>query len=1010
MLERSSGRRAGEESRAGEVIGNVNHSLPEVEGMRKFSALHQAALILQDPRRPVDDVVSELAVILNLAWQYPSRTAVRIVHGDEVYVAGDFQKTAWRQTAAFDTHDGQNGRIDVVYLSELADGDEGPFLESEQDLLEAVASMLAAYLERRQYERQTRQLARFTSENPNPVLRVDAGGRLLYANKGAAPLLDAWSCAPGKPVPGLWADVVARALALDVRLTLDARAGDTIYVCDVVPVAEGGYANVYGRDVTERRQAELALLRSEERFARAFANSPAPSAICTAGDGVFIDVNDSFLRLFGYERSEMIGRTDVELALWAGDGHREEAIGAIDDWGAARDLEVRARRKTGEIRHVIASLERIEMGGERCVLVLAFDITERKRREQEQRALATMAEALRTARTLEEVEAGIVQQPLDLLQAEAAALSLLKEGGAMVVASAAGPWEAMYGGWPPLDPADMSGSFCLPLRVEGEMMGALQFVRRAPLGWGDLPLLRTLADMAAATLDRVALFERLQAYAGRVQQIMESVPDGVVLLDDAQRIVLTNPVADRYLPLLSDAGAGDPLATLAGRPLSEFIYRRAGMPPETSSLEIALEAEGVILFVVARPVTGATAGGGLVVLVRDVTEARQQEAYQQAQERLATVGQLAAGIAHDFNNILSVITLYTEALKQRPYLEAGDRRRLQTMIEQSQRAVGLIEQLLDYSRRSILERRPLHLSAFVREQARLLRVSLPESVALDLTSAGDNTTVRVDAKRIQQMLMNLVMNARDAMPGGGRLRIDLSTETVTAGTEPLPDMSPGRWVRLRVSDDGHGIGPDVLPHIFEPFFTTKEPDKGTGLGLSQVYGIVKQHGGYIDVTSQVGAGTAFTIYLPSFRPEPVRGPGGAEAEQPATPVNGQQETILVVEDNEATREALCDMLEIFNYRVLQAADAAQALSLYQERAGEVDLVLSDLVLTGRVGGDALYQRLAALDEGVKVVLMTGYPLQDRGRALLEAGVLAWLRKPFSMDEVTAVVRQALQGA
>lgn len=1010
MLERFSHGRTGDEARAANVMGNVRNPHSEAEGMRKFSALHQAALILQDPYRPVDDVVSDLAVILNLAWQYPSQAAVRIRYGDEVYIAGNFRETPWQLTATFDTGEDQTGHIDVVYLTDLPERDEGPFLESERDLLEAVASMLGAYLERRHYERQTHQLARFTSENPNPVLRIDANGQLLYANKGAAPLLEAWSCAPGETVPEPWAGIVARALALDTQLTLDANAGDTIFVCDVTPVAEGGYANLYGRDVTERRRAEMALLQSEERFARAFSSSPAPSAICKANNGPFIHANDSFLRLFGYERREVIGRTDVELGLWADDDARAKAVAGLEEHGAIRDLEVPARHKSGEIRHVIASMEEIDMGGERCVLVLVFDVTERMRREREQRALATLAEALRTARTLDEVEAAIVQQPLDLLQAEAAGLSLLDgEKSEIDVGCTAGPWEAFHGGWPPLDAAEMCGSFCLPLRVEGKMVGALQFVRRAPLGDGDLPLLHTLGDMAAATLDRVALFERLQEYAGRVQQIMESVPDGVVLLNTARRIVLTNPVADRYLPLLSDACTGDQLTTLAGRPLTDFIYGRPGMPPETSSLEITLEEEDLIFFVVARPVASAAEGGGLVVLLRDVTEARQQELYQQAQERLATVGQLAAGIAHDFNNILSVITLYTEALQQRPYLEEADRRRLQTMVEQSQRAVSLIEQLLDYSRRSVLERRPLLLGSFIKEQTRLLRVSLPENISLDLTCDGGDYTVRADATRIQQMVMNLATNARDAMPSGGCLHIVLSLEAVAAEAKPLPDMVPGRWVRLQVSDDGQGIPPDVLPHIFEPFFTTKEPDKGTGLGLSQVYGIVKQHGGFIDVESQTGVGTTFTIYLPLYEPESAAAPAAGETQKSASPANGHQETIMVVEDHEATRQALSDMLELFNYRVLQAADANEALALYEGQAGEIDLVLSDLVLTGRIGGDALYERLAARYEGVKVVLMTGYPLQDRGRALLEAGVLAWLRKPFTVDEVTAVVREALEG-
>jgi two-component system, cell cycle sensor histidine kinase and response regulator CckA len=253
-------------------------------------------------------------------------------------------------------------------------------------------------------------------------------------------------------------------------------------------------------------------------------------------------------------------------------------------------------------------------------------------------------------------------------------------------------------------------------------------------------------------------------------------------------------------------------------------------------------------------------------LVDERTKAlRESERHTQQQERLAAVGQLAAGIAHDFNNIMAVIVLYTQMSLRMPDIPTQLRGRLQVVDQQAARATELIQQILDFCRRAVLEPRPMDLEPFLKEIVKLLERTIPENIKMELTYGADDYTVNADPTQMQQAVMNLVVNARDAMlpKGGGKLDIELDRLRMTRHQEPpLPKMEAREWVR--VTDTGIGIPPEALPHIFEPFSTTKEMGKGTGLGLAQVYGIVKQHKGHIDVATKVGGGTTFTLYLPTL--------------------------------------------------------------------------------------------------------------------------------------------------
>ena len=388
---------------------------------------------------------------------------------------------------------------------------------------------------------------------------------------------------------------------------------------------------------------------------------------------------------------------------------------------------------------------------------------------------------------------------------------------------------------------------------------------------------------------------------------------------------------------------------------------------------------------------------------RDITEEKSVQQQLQHQERLAVVGRLAAGIAHDFNNTLAVIILYCQLLQRNPKLTAKDQARLDTIYNQAQDAARLTQQIVDFSRRALLEPTSMKMVPFLNEMVQLWAQMLPESIDITLSHAEGEYVIDADPTRLQQALMNLALNARDVMPDGGRLHLELSRLFIFPERRPpLVGMGSGHWLRLDVSNSGPGIPADVLPHIFEPFFTTKAPDKGTGLGLAQVYGIVKQHEGFITVTSPGDSDTTFTIYLPlvdKLEPKPAK-------DSPVKVRNGRSANILLVEDGQATRQAIQEALEAGGYQVMVAADGHEALSLLAQTNHAVDLVLSDLIMPG-MGGKALYRELQHKYPQLPMIIMTGYPLKDEGRELLEGGIVSWIAKPVSMADLITRIQNTL---
>jgi signal transduction histidine kinase/ActR/RegA family two-component response regulator len=391
---------------------------------------------------------------------------------------------------------------------------------------------------------------------------------------------------------------------------------------------------------------------------------------------------------------------------------------------------------------------------------------------------------------------------------------------------------------------------------------------------------------------------------------------------------------------------------------------------------------------------------------RRAIERRVLEDQLRQSQKMEAVGRLAGGVAHDFNNLLGVILGHSERLLQECERDGGAER-VEQIREAAQRAAALTRQLLAFSRKQVFEPRVLDLNHVLLDHARLLARLLGEDVLLEIEPAPGLGSVEADPTQVEQVIMNLAVNARDAMPRGGRLTIRTANwDADAAFARSHHPLAPGRYVRLDVIDTGFGMDETTLAHLFQPFFTTKPKGRGTGLGLATAYGIVKQSRGFIFAESRPGEGATFSIFLPRVDaaiepPAPPSEPAGAE---PA-PLPGV-ETILLVEDEDGLRSLVAEMLEDLGYRVIAAGSAPEALHMAAEWTGSLDLVLTDIVMPG-MSGRELAEALQAHHPRLPVLFMSGYTDDAMVRHGVEATSALLLQKPFSVATLSSRVREAL---
>ena len=512
--------------------------------------------------------------------------------------------------------------------------------------------------------------------------------------------------------------------------------------------------------------------------------------------------------------------------------------------------------------------------------------------------------------------------------------------------------------------------------------------------------------------ERMRNEEELARSEERYRELFENANDIVYTHDLAGNFTSINKAAERVLGYSQDdvfrLTVRDVVAPEHVETAQRMIARKVAGDATRTQYELDVRCKDgrrVTLEVNTRLIVQHGEMVGVQGIARDVTERKRLEWQLGQSQKMEAVGQLAGGIAHDFNNLLTAILGNTQLAQLNRSLPPEARECLTEIAGASHRAAALTRQLLVFSRHEQVDRRPLSLPDTLTDFMKMLGRIIGEHIEVQLVTADAVPPVLADAAQIEQVVLNLAVNARDAMPRGGRLLIEVDEETVRQrqGTSPTT-MPPGRYVRLRFTDSGPGMEPDVRQRIFEPFFTTKPVGQGTGLGLAVVYGIVRQHDGFIDVTSAPGEGTRFTVHLPAIdaplprRLRAVRGRGA-----------GGGETILVAEDEGALCRVAERLLTGLGYEVVTAADGCEAIAMFSRHRERIDLLLLDLVMPG-MGGVDVYSHVRAAGSEVPVVFMTGYSADVAPSELGAETGCRVLYKPYDLDALANTVREVIEQA
>jgi two-component system, cell cycle sensor histidine kinase and response regulator CckA len=500
-----------------------------------------------------------------------------------------------------------------------------------------------------------------------------------------------------------------------------------------------------------------------------------------------------------------------------------------------------------------------------------------------------------------------------------------------------------------------------------------------------------------------------------LEQLVECTPEAISVLNTQHGIMRINGEFTRLFGFQSEEALGRNIDTLIvpsdrnteTQWIGEALARGQRVALETKRQR--KDGTLVDVFMSGAPVVVNGVQVAFYALYRDISEQKRAEEERRALEdqfrqaqKMEAVGRLAGGVAHDFNNLLMVISGYSEVLLAHTERDSLLYPKIEAIQQAADRASSLTRQLLAFSRKQMLELRVVDVNVIVEDMERLVRPLIGENITLDTRLASDLGRARADAGQLEQVIMNLVVNAKDAMPKGGKITIETANESLGDGPKENLYIQPGRYVLLSITDTGCGMDKETQSRIFEPFFTTKEKGKGTGLGLSTVYGIVKQSGGYIFAKSEMGHGTTFRIYLPQVE----------DALEPMTPVRpsqavGGSETILLVEDEASVRQLVRETLEAGGYKLLEAENGEAALRVASSHSGPIDILITDVVMPG-MSGQELSRQLCISDPALKVLYLSGYTEDSIiHEGALEAGT-AFLQKPFTLQALSRKVREVLR--
>ena len=775
----------------------------------------------------------------------------------------------------------------------------------------------------------------------------------------------------------------------------------------------------------------------------------APEAISIIDSDLrVLRINREFTRMFSFTAAEAAGRP-LDKLIVPPDRYAETAwICESVKNGRSLTLETRRQKKDGTLVEVQVSTSPVVSDGKRIGICASYrDITEQKRAEELNAALYAIAARSQSAEDLQQFYAAIHNIVGQLMYARNFYIALydplsqllsfpyfvdeqdptpvpkrlgrglteyVMRSGEPLLATPVVFEDLVQRGEVELIGAPSLDWLGVPLKSGANCIGALvvqSYTENVRFGERDREILKFVSQQLAATIEHKRYEEALRSSEARYRSLILSAVFGIYRCTVGGRFLDVNPA------LISMLGYGAVEEVLRLDVRREVYvnpqevdrmteeYRRTG---SLNGVEVQWKHKQGHIITVRLSGRAASAPEEpeevLELIAEDITERRQlEEQFRQAQ-KMEAVGRLAGGVAHDFNNLLMVINGYTEVLLEQ--LDGGSEmhQKVTSIQQAADRAATLTRQLLAFSRKQLLELKVVDVNAVIGDMERLLRPLIGENIELLTRLSSDASRTRADAGQLEQVLMNLVVNAKDSMPEGGKITIQSSNVTVRPNASEHRFIQPGNYAVIAVSDTGHGMDKETQSRIFEPFFTTKEKGKGTGLGLSTVYGIVKQSNGYVFVESQVGSGTTFYVYLPRVEdvPEVLDRAAAPEAEK------GGCETVLLVEDEDSVRELVRVTLASRGYKVLEAEDGESGLRVANETRESIDLLVTDVVMPG-MGGRELAKRLIALRPGISVLYLSGY---TEDAVVTQQGALgpgaAFLQKPFTLQNLAKKVREVLR--
>jgi two-component system, cell cycle sensor histidine kinase and response regulator CckA len=758
-----------------------------------------------------------------------------------------------------------------------------------------------------------------------------------------------------------------------------------------------------------------ALRQSEEKYRSLIENSIQGLAIIQ--NSRFVFCNNAFAEMLGYSVEELLALSSKEIGAMVHPDDRayvrQRYRAQLAGGAVPSRYEHRALKKDGTERWLEAHATVIRYNGERAMQTAYVDITEHKKAEN---ALRRSEERFRQiAETIDEV--------FWICDLDKKAFEYLSPAFDRIFGY---PRELFYDGRKPLgetvhpdDRERFISTFAVmkdgkPLDYEHRIVRPDNSVRYLWIRGFPVPdetgQIRRYAGVTQDVTAWRTAQEDLKQSREYLNEIINCIGDPIFVKDDQHRLVLVNDAFCTFASVPREELLGKADSELLPKHAADYIWKmeeavlQTGKQSETEDNLVNRRGKKRVVMVKKAQLTDRKGRKQIVGVIRDITEHKRLEAQFMQSQKMEAVGVLAGGIAHDFNNLISVIKGYTEILLENLPEDDPNRADLKQIEEASHRAVSLTTQLLAFSRKQTLQPEVLSLNKIVSEMGVMLRRLIGEDIELVTMAEPDLGLISADPGQIQQIIMNIAVNARDAMPDGGRFTIETSNATLDEEyAREHPTLKPGPYVMMAISDNGAGMDAATQARIFEPFFTTKVKGKGTGLGLSTVYGIVKQSNGFVWVYSEPGKGTTFKIYFPQLEGTGAAAPaqGRSEAVMPAG------ETVLIAEDESSVRALAARALREHGYTVLEAPDGMEALQVARERSGNIDLVLTDVIMP-KISGTELVSQIQAMKPGVKALYLSGFT----DGAVVHHGLLdskmAFLQKPFTVENLTRKVREVIE--